>query len=232
LEEGLQFASQINDKTSLGLLEWYYGEFFCNKGDGENAIKHLTTSIKKVEEVKFVTVLGLAWLGMGLAHYLIGEFSDARKYIEKGLRIYREAEISFWRAYHYLALGQVHFGLGDLNNAKAAIEEALNLSHHNSERHIEGCSKIWLGRVLGKAETSQVTRAEEFIIHGMRLCEELSLRPFHAEGHFLLGELYANNGQTEKALENLQIAEGMFQGMGMDYWLDKTQAALGRLRRP
>jgi class 3 adenylate cyclase/tetratricopeptide (TPR) repeat protein len=228
-ERGLQFASQINDKTSLGLIEWHYGAFFSYKGDGESAIKYINTSIKKIEEVKFVTLLGLGWCMLGLGYYFIGEFKTARKYIEKGLRIYREAEISFWTSYQYLALGLVHFGLGDLDNAQTCIEEALNLSHNHGEKSIEGRSRMWQGRVLGKAQPSQVSRAEEYIVHGMKLCEELKLRPFYAEGHFLLGELYADKGQSEKALENLKKAEGMFREMGMDYWLARTEEILRSL---
>ena len=88
---------------------------------------------------------------------------------------------------------------------------------------------MWQGRVLGKAKPSQVSRAKESIIHGMKLCEELKLRPFYAEGHFLLGELYADNGHSAIALENLQRAMEMFQEMGMDYWLGKTRDVLERL---
>lgn len=48
-------------------------------------------------------------------------------------------------------------------------------------------------------------------------------------GYFFLGELYANSGQPDKALENLKRAERMLQEMGMDYWLDKAQEVLNRL---
>ena len=61
------------------------------------------------------------------------------------------------------------------------------------------------------------------------MLDELELRPSAAQGYLFLGELCADKGQTEKALENLKKAEGMFQGMGMDYWLAKTQEVLGRL---
>jgi hypothetical protein len=44
-----------------------------------------------------------------------------------------------------------------------------------------------------------------------------------------LGELYADTGQKEKALEHLKKAEERFQEMGMDYWLAKTQEVLERL---
>ena len=41
-----------------------------------------------------------------------------------------------------------------------------------------------------------------------------------------LGALYADTGQSDKALENLKKAEGMMQGMGMGYWLRRTREVL------
>jgi hypothetical protein len=45
-----------------------------------------------------------------------------------------------------------------------------------------------------------------------------------------LGELYANTGQREKALETLKKAEGVFQEMGMDHWMRRTQSVLQRMQ--
>ncbi len=42
----------------------------------------------------------------------------------------------------------------------------------------------------------------------------------------LLGELYVNAGQKERALENLKKAEAMLQEMGIDYWLARTKKLL------
>jgi hypothetical protein len=36
-------------------------------------------------------------------------------------------------------------------------------------------------------------------------------------------------GQREKALEYLKKVQGMFQEMGMDYWLRRTQEVLARV---
>ena len=52
---------------------------------------------------------------------------------------------------------------------------------------------------------------------------------YGSQGYLFLGELYADTGERDKALENLNKAEAMFQEMGMDYWLRKTQEVLGRL---
>jgi hypothetical protein len=48
-------------------------------------------------------------------------------------------------------------------------------------------------------------------------------------GRLCLGEIYADNGQKEKAIENLKKAESMYQEMKMGLWLGKTREVLQRL---
>ena len=74
-------------------------------------------------------------------------------------------------------------------------------------------------------------KAEECIFDGIRLLDELKMEPFAAQGHLFLGELYADTGQKEKAMENLKKAEDNFREMGMDYWLNKTQEVLDKLKK-
>jgi hypothetical protein len=88
---------------------------------------------------------------------------------------------------------------------------------------------IWLGRPLGKAGLSQIDKAKRNIVNGIRILEDLKYKAFYSQGYLFLGELYADTGQKDLALENLKKAEAMFQEMGMDYWLAKTHEVLGRL---
>jgi hypothetical protein len=48
-------------------------------------------------------------------------------------------------------------------------------------------------------------------------------------GYLFFGDICLNSGHLEEALGNLKRAEGLFQEMGMDYWLGKTKEVLGRL---
>ena len=75
-------------------------------------------------------------------------------------------------------------------------------------------------------ESPQITRAEELIRKGIKILDELEVRPWFSVGHLFLGEVYADAGQRLKALENLKKAESMFQEMGMDYWLGRTRKLL------
>jgi len=67
---------------------------------------------------------------------------------------------------------------------------------------------------------------------GIRILDELKLKPWTSQGYLYLGELYADMGQREKAMETLKKAEGAFQEMGMDYWLCRTQEVLERVEGP
>jgi tetratricopeptide (TPR) repeat protein len=109
------------------------------------------------------------------------------------------------------------------------MAEALKLSQKNNEKGFEAWSWIGLGRILGRAETPQIDKAEEYIFHGMKIFDEVKMKPYFALGYLSLGELYVNAGQKEKALENLRKAEAMFQEMGMDYWLVETRKVLADL---
>ncbi len=227
LEKGLRFASHINDKRSLGLTEFLYGCYFFAMGNSENAIDHFRKGIRFIEEVKYISILGLAWSGLGWGHYLQGDLEAARMNIEKGLKIHSDAG-TMWLSSHFLLLAMVYLDSGDLKSTQKSMQEAVALSQNNKEKQYEAISRMWLGRILGKAEAS-TGDGEEYILQGIKICNELKIKPFSAQGYFFLGELYADKGQKEKALENLKKAEGMFKEMRMDYWLTKTEEVMGSL---
>jgi tetratricopeptide (TPR) repeat protein len=150
----------------------------------------------------------------------------ARECIEKAFE-YRQGDgISIYVGMHHLNLGMIHLESGDLLNAKDAMETALRLAVENHEKHWEGCSKIWLGRVLSRLGGENYSKGEENLLQGIRLLDELKIKPYSAQGHFFLGEVQAATGQKTKALDCLNRARDMFQAMGMEYWLAKVQDAL------
>jgi tetratricopeptide (TPR) repeat protein len=229
-EKGLRYAEKTRDLVALGLCELYYGFYCFVKGDGKSVIEHFQNSIKYFEEANFPFVLGLSWGGLGVGYYLIGDLETAQKYLEKGLHIHKkesgaEALLSFY--YSYLSL--VHFDLEDLKKAQDCAEKAVELSINNNESSFEGMSRTHLGWILGKKDPAQSGKAEKYILQGIKILEELKLKPHLFQGYQLLGELYADAGQRQKSLINLKKAEGMFKEMGMDYYRAKTHHMLCRI---
>jgi hypothetical protein len=80
-----------------------------------------------------------------------------------------------------------------------------------------------------KSQKIKFDEAEQHIRQGIRIVNELEMKPFEIVGYLYLGELFTYANEREKALEILKRAEKAFQEMGMDYWLARTQRVLGRL---
>lgn len=229
LEKGLSFTiGEVDDKFSLAWVEMAYGMFLNIKGEGQNAIKHARRAIDLLTEIKGYAILGVAWNYSAWAHYLMGEFETAQKDIEKALKTLRETGMSFWVSFGFLLSSMVHHDSGDLENAQESLREAIKLSERNDEHSVLGYSNIWLGRILGRVDSAKRDEANELIMRGIKLLDELKIKPWSSQGYLFLGELYLNTGNTEMAIENLKKAEGMFLDMDMDYWLAETQEVLER----
>jgi class 3 adenylate cyclase len=227
-EKALSFANKINHLFSIGMAELNYGGLFTVKEDGENAVKHFQSCIGYLEKSQGVIYLPLAWSCLGWGYCFLGELETALKFAEKGFKM--QTETGFPVSYIHYFLSFVHSDLGNLNEAKVHTEQALNLAQKSHQKYWEGISGIQLGRILGKMEGSQLRKAEEHILKGMKILDELETKPAYARGYFSLGELYADVGQKEKAIENLKKAEVMYQEMGMNYGLGRTKKLLEMVR--
>ena len=168
-------------------------------------------------------ILSWDWCFLGNACAYLGDPERGKSYGEKGLKMQRDAGVDWFLSCQYLFLGDTHLQLGDLENARGFVEEALTLCQKNNERYFEAVAWILSGRILGRMGTPQIHKAEECMLQGIKIADELKGKPAYAQGHLFLGELYAHEGQKEKALEKLTKAETMFLEMGMDYWLDETR---------
>jgi len=106
------------------------------------------------------------------------------------------------------------------------MKEAYRLSENNQEKHYAGKSLIWLGRLTGLADSQKIDEAIEYIQRGLIILENLKTKPDVAIAHLFLGELYSNLSNAGQALSHLKEAVGMFEDMGMNSWLDKTQSII------
>jgi len=222
-EKALSSAYKINHLSSICVAEHVYGTLFAFKGDGENALRHHQSSVEYLEKSQGVMWGPEVWSFIGFDYCLLGEPETALKCTEKALKMQTDLGFPVPNIHYFLSF--VHLDLGNLNEAKVHAEKALNLAQ-TSHQSWEGLSGIQLGRILWKMERSQLRKAEECILQGIKILEELEHKPTYAQSYLFLGELYADVGQKEKALENLRKAEAMFHEMGMNYWLARTKKLL------
>ena len=104
------------------------------------------------------------------------------------------------------------------------------MSEKSNERWMVGTSSAFYGRILGKEDAAQFENAEKHITDGIRILDELRLKPYCSQGYLYLGELYARMGRRQKAMEILGKAEGIFKEMEMGYWSARAQTLLTELQ--
>ena len=150
---------------------------------------------------------------------------------EQAIKVHCEAGISMYMSLAHAVLGMLHFFSGDLASAQRCVEQGLALAQSSGERAYEGMASFVLGAVLGAADPSQSRRAEEYLLKGIAIEEELGARPFSCMGHFFLGQHYANGGRRDKALEHFTTARAMSEEMEMGFWLMLAQSSLDGLSK-
>ncbi|TET82975.1 guanylate cyclase, partial [candidate division TA06 bacterium] len=217
-EKGLNFALQLNDPVGLSYIEVFYGTLYAIKGDSQRSAEHYKSSIRYCEEIQNYVLLGGVWVLLGEVYRQLGELETARHYIEKGLKIYQDAGMPDLLAHMtYGFLGVVYTDEGDLEIAGGYIEKSLKVAQDCGARLYEAWWRIWLSRTFNRANISESALAEASMLQAIEIFRELKIKPWCAIAYSELGALYADTGQTEKALETLKKAEGMMQEMGMGY---------------
>jgi tetratricopeptide (TPR) repeat protein len=229
LEKAQSFARGMKNLHSLAMVEMLYGIFHQLMGDWQNSVKQLRASAEHMETGQVAVFLGLVkgWYGIGAL--MMGEPETAIDHLQEGLGILADHGLPFFRGSLHALLSEAHLALGDPQTARSHAEQGLSLCQENNERYHEAESCIALGRAIGTVGPEHFEEGRDYILQGISILEELHVRPRQAVGLLYLAELQADAGRKDEARENLKKAEGMFQGMGMDYWLGKTQEALATM---
>ena len=84
-----------------------------------------------------------------------------------------------------------------------------------------------LGEIAAHRDPAGVAQAEAHYRDAHALATDLGMRPLAAHCHLGLGQLYRRTRDSAKAKEHLTPAATMYREMGMNFWLEKAEAALG-----
>src|SRR5262249_61831460 len=123
--------------------------------------------------------------------------------------------------------GEAHLLAGHRDDAIAAARRALDLADRQQERGNEAWVLRLLGEFAAHTDPPDVKSAEDHYRQALARAEELGMRPLVAHCHFGLGTLYRRTGDQAKAQEHLTTAATMYREMGMTFWLEKAEAAMG-----
>jgi class 3 adenylate cyclase/tetratricopeptide (TPR) repeat protein len=232
LEKGVQNAREINDRFITGFVEFGHSVLSYCEGDGDGTADHARKAIKYYEETGAEYLVGMARTELALGYYLHGEYETATEHADRGLKIQEKIGIPYLTAWCSWHLGMILCASGDLMHANECAEKSLKLAQDHKVKNVEGIAWALLGTLKGKMNPANIDEVQQQIRNGITVLEELKQRPLSAIGYILSGELFADAGRNEEALENLKKAEALYLEMKVtpkSYWLKRTQEALAKL---
>jgi tetratricopeptide (TPR) repeat protein len=226
LDKAARFAEETGNLHTIAFTELMYGLSMNIKGDGEVAASHVRKAIRCGEEGQIIPVMVMGHMSLGWSHWCLSDTKTALEHMEKSFGLRKDSAFIGMLSLSYYTLAMIQYDSGDLESARSSTEQALSAAEQSREMWTKGAASLLLGRILGKQDVSKAAAAERDILRGMVILEGLRIRPLQAQGHLILGELWADMGRKKKALQGLNEAAAAFKEMDMTYWLRRTQQIL------
>jgi len=228
-EKTLRVAQESDSQITLGYTEFYCGGYFNQLCDFEKAKEYLLSSLAHFDEINFISVKGWLLSVLGLSCCYMEDFTAADEYFEQAIQFHKDSGIEIGKSLMYTAAGVHYYESGNLSRSIQASEKALKTSRQQNSKSDEGLALIQLGRTIGKMDPASLEIGEKYLLEGINIIKEMKLRPNYSGGYLFLGEMYTDAGRIDEARKYLEKAKNNFKAMGLDFWLNRTQAVLARL---
>ncbi|MBI5015213.1 MAG: AAA family ATPase [Deltaproteobacteria bacterium] len=225
----LAIASAAGHPLELALAQYSCGQARVVMGRGPDAARSLEASLGNFEKAQSTLNVPFALAWLGFARFQSGDCPGAIDCLERAIQMLRSRGIPYGIGAFSSWLAGARLELGDLSSALDTLDQGLASAEAIGETMCVGLALALLGPVEFLAGRASLPAAVERTREGVRILEELELRPMVAMGRLLLGELFAAAGETKQASEALKTAEESFQSMQMDYWLARAQRAIASL---
>jgi hypothetical protein len=101
--------------------------------------------------------------------------------------------------------------------------QALDLARRQGERGNEAHALRVLGSIAARSPSAVVTDAETAFRDGIKVADQLEMRPVAALCHLGLATLLGHSARAGEAPQHLQTALGLFEAMGARVLLERAQ---------
>jgi class 3 adenylate cyclase/tetratricopeptide (TPR) repeat protein len=227
-EEALRIAHAREDNLSLMFADLGVGQLYVVQGDLMRAIPRLERGLAICRACDFPS--WFPWLAsrVGAAYTLAGRVTEALPLLEQSVE---QAASMGWKAdASPLAarLSEAYLAAGRAQDASAMAARALDLAVEQKGRGHQAWALRLCGEIASRRDLPDLDEAEGHYLQALALADEIGIRPLVAHCHRGLGSLYRRANDRVKTQEQLARATEMYREMGMSFWLEKTEAALGR----
>jgi class 3 adenylate cyclase/tetratricopeptide (TPR) repeat protein len=229
-EDALRIAERVNHPFARVDASRELAVIHLTRGDWHKAISLLEPSLELCRTFELRLLFPGALNQLGRACIGAEQIDRGIQLLEQGRQAADSVQLGTVESYNLWQLAVAYSLVGRTQDAMTLADGALALVKQRKERGVEA----WVLRLHGQLaandpNTPDLDRAEHYYRLSWHLATELGMRPLVASCHLSLGTLYKRTSQREQRHEHLRTAKRMYQEMGMQFWLDKADAALTQL---
>jgi tetratricopeptide (TPR) repeat protein len=153
LDRAVELAREYDEVENLVWALGVLPLLAAIKGRANGTPEHARRAVEIAEETGSTFSRVSAYMSLGNAHLLTGEWSEAAAASERALDIARETRAGLLAEASVLAnLARAYLGLGNHHRARAAADEAVSVGRRRGTRSFERNAHLVRARVLLEAE--------------------------------------------------------------------------------
>ena len=193
------------------------------RGDFALALPWCERAVQVCQSKDVLAWIPTAYSLWGWALAWLGRHEDALRYLDLGAAARERMNVTTNLALFYCrwADGLLLAGRGE--EAGRAAGRALELARAAGEHGHEALALHVSGEVVAFTAPSEPDAAVAHFRSAAALAERLGMRPLLARCRLSLGELWARTGRRDEARSELVSAVGLFESMGMTFWLRRAR---------
>ena len=229
-QDGVRLAEALDHPYSLAFVLRCLGRPYTVRGDFDRAIRVTERGLALSRDRHLPQIWSEIADQLGWLYALSGRAVEGLSLLEGALTTMESMGMIQWRTPVLVHLGEAYLLAGRPEDALATAGRGLTLARERGHRVAEAWALRLLGEIASLADRPDVATAEAHYGAAIALALELGMRPLVAHCHLGLGELHRRTGDGAKAGQRLATAKAMHRELGMSFWRERAEAALGAAR--
>lgn len=205
----LMEAENENDEISIGLANYYLGNYYYNNDNFRNALKHFSEALKIYNKQYDSEMLADVHYNLGLSNQYLNNYDEALKSYQKSAELFLELGNKEKVAYNYQVIGTLYNDIEKYSLALFYYEKAIEIYKEKDKRSKVAAILQNIG-VL-HYNWGNYTQSLDYYHQSLSIYEDLKDKNGIGTSYSNIGLIYEENENYAEALTYYQKALIVFE---------------------
>jgi tetratricopeptide (TPR) repeat protein len=231
-EQAVQTALERDHPFSTVYAYYAVGTVALIKGDFDRAVAALERALSVCEAAEIPVLRPLVVSCLRAAYASVGSFEDALRLLEstkdrdEWITGAGSQQLPFGKVMRMVWEVEAYKLAGQYSEAMALALRVLEVSRDSKDKGSEAWLLRQLGDLLARIHPAHSMQAAASYTEGLKLAQDLGMRPLQAHCHLGLGQIHAQAENGSVARSELHAASELYRAMSMSFWVAKADLAL------